>query len=278
MKDFEGKVAFVTGGASGIGLALGEAFGRLGMKVMLADVEAGALDKAVARLKAQGVAAAGVICDVSRRDAVQAAADATLAAFGKIHIVCNNAGVSVTGRIGELRPRDWDWILDINLKGVIHGTEVFTPLIERHGEGGHFVNTASMGGMISAPTHEPYTATKFAVIGMSEGWAGQLSARGIGVTVLCPAFVRTRIAESRRNQPGAGAGEPVNAAAKAAVEAGMAPEVVAGMAIEAIRATELYVFTHPEFETVVRERFDRILAAFERARLSPFLSGPGSVT
>lgn len=266
MQEFRGRTAFVTGGASGIGLAMGAAFGELGMQVMLADVEAASLDAAVARLRTRGIRADGVQCDVRQRASMQAAADATVAAFGNVHVVCNNAGVSISGAIGSIRPQDWDWIIDVNLKGVVHGVEVFTPLIEAHGDGGHFVNTASMGGLIASATHEPYIATKFAVVGMSEGWAPQLAAQGIGMTILCPGFVRTRIHESRRNQ--AGGDTRVDAAAKAAVEAGIAPETVAAQVVAAIRDGALYVFSNPGFEPAVRRRFDAVLAAFARTATS----------
>ena len=130
--------------------------------------------------------------------AFEAAALEAVAAFGKVHVVCNNAGVAVGGPIGTVRERDWDWIIDVNLKGVVYGTEMFVPLIKSHGEGGHIVNTASMAGMVSPPGMEPYCATKFAVVAMSEGWATQLAPLNIGVSVLCPGFVRTRIHESGR--------------------------------------------------------------------------------
>lgn len=270
MHNLNGKTAFITGGASGIGLAMAFSFGRRGANVMIADVETKALEAAAGQLRAEGIRTATSICDVSDRDAVQRAADATIAAFGKIHLVCNNAGVSVTGALGTISQRDWDWILGVNLRGAIHGMDVFTPLIEAHGEGGYFVNTASMGGMIASATHEPYIATKFALVGMSEGWAEQLRPKGIGMIILCPGFVRTRIFESRRNRAG-GADKPVDAAAKAAVEAGIPAGHVAEMVVEAMRDGDLYVFTNPEFEPLVRARFDRILAAFEKPKISPAL-------
>src|ERR1700748_2029444 len=188
MHDLRGKTACVTGGASGIGWAMAEAFGREGMNVMIADIEPAALAKAVDELRAKQVRAEGVVADVASRDSVRAAALQTIAKFGKVHVVCNNAGVATGGLVGTVPEKDWDWILDVNLKGVVYGMEVFTPLIESHGEGGHFVNTASMAGMVSPPTMKPYCATKFAVVAMSEGWAGQLAARNIGVSILCPGF------------------------------------------------------------------------------------------
>ena len=173
MKKLEGQTAFVTGGGSGIGLSMARSFGRAGMNVVLADIDEGALEVALADLQKRQIKAIAVKCDVASRSSVEDAAAKALEAFGKVHVVCNNAGVGVGGPIEDLRPKDWDWIIDVNLKGVVYGTEVFTPIMRAQGEGGHFVNTASMAGMVSPPGMEPYNATKFAVVAMSEGWRGQ---------------------------------------------------------------------------------------------------------
>ena len=276
MDDLRGKVAFITGGASGIGLAMAEAFGREGMSVMLADIEAGALAKAVEDLRAKQVRAEGVVADVTSRNSVREAALETIAKFGKVHVVCNNAGVGAGGEFGKVAARDWDWVIDVNLKGVVYGMEVFEPLIASHGEGGHFVNTASMAGMVSAPGMEPYTATKYAVVGMSEGWQAQLAPKNIGVSVLCPGFVKTRIHESRRNRPDAYGADTATTdgenLAEAAVMAGIPVEPVAARVVEAIKDNDLYVFTHPEFKPIVEMRFQRILAAFDKSAESQALS------
>ena len=168
MQDLNGKVAFITGGASGIGLSMAQAFGAEGMSVLLADIEEAALERALAGLRERQIRAEGVIADVASRASVEAAAEAALAAFGKVHVVCNNAGVGAGGPFGSVTPSDWDWVIDVNLKGVVYGMEAFAPLIDRHGEGGHFVNTASLAGMVSPAGMEPYCATKFAVVAMSE--------------------------------------------------------------------------------------------------------------
>jgi len=277
MKDLRGKTAFITGGASGIGYAMAEAFGRAGMNVMLADIESKALDTALESLRDLQIRAEGVVTDVARRAAIEAAAQETIAKFGKVHLVCNNAGVAVGGAIGAVPQQDWDWIIDVNLKSVVHGVEIFTPLIEKHGEGGHFVNTASMAGMVSPPELEPYCATKFAVVAMSEGWAGQLAPKNIGMSVLCPGFVRTRH-ESRRNRQadyGADAA-PVDLAAGpvagAAVLAGIPPEAVGARVMEAVQNGELYIFTHTEMGPFMAMRFQRILEAVEAAKQSPALN------
>src|SRR5579859_2400172 len=249
MKDFRGRTAFITGGASGIGLGMARAFGRAGMNVVLADIDRNAAKNAADRLAAEQIKAAPVHVDVTDRASVRSAALDAVAAFGKIHLVCNNAGVAVGGPAGTVSERDWDWIIDVNLKGVVYGMEVFTPLIKSHGEGGHFVNTASMAGMVSPPGMEPYCATKFAVVAMSEGWAEQLAPKNIGVSVLCPGFVKTRIFESRRNRPASyGPDErapPPADAPPSRVLSGIPVEPVGRRVVEAVKANELYVFTHP---------------------------------
>ncbi len=278
--DLKDKVAFITGGASGLGLSMARAFGREGMKVVLADIDEKALQTAKADLEARQIPTATVVCDVTSLTSVKSAALKAIAAFGKVHVVCNNAGVAVGGPIGEVRGRDWDWILDVNLKGVVYGVETFTPLIASHGEGGHFVNTASMAGMVSPPNMEPYTATKFAVVAMSEGWAGQLAPMGIGMSVLCPGYVRTLIHESWRNkQAEYGGAAPSNSGvaatadgAAAAVLGGIDPDVVGARVVEAIKAGELYIFTHREMRAFVEARFQSILQGFDRADASAALS------
>lgn len=278
MQDLKGKVAFITGGASGIGLAMAEAFGREGMSVMLADIEEKALTAALEDLRAKQIRAEGVVADVTSRDSLRRAALETIAKFGKVHVVCNNAGVGAGGPMGQVAERDWDWVLDVNVKGVIYGTEIFMPLIESHGEGGHFVNTASMAGMISAPGMEPYNASKFAVVAMSEGWAVQLAPKNIGVSILCPGYVKTRIHESRRNrqadygQEQAGAFLGGEGAADSPVLTGIPTGPVAARVVEAVKANELYIFTHPEFRMFVEARFQRIMAAFDASAASPALA------
>jgi NAD(P)-dependent dehydrogenase (short-subunit alcohol dehydrogenase family) len=276
MRDLSGKVAFITGGASGIGLSMAQAFGAEGMSVMLADIEAEALELALVGLRERQIRAEGVVADVTSRASVRTAADATIERFGKVHLVCNNAGVGAGGPFGTVSPGDWDWVIDVNLKGVVYGMETFAPLIEAHGEGGHFVNTASLAGMLSPPGMEPYCATKFAVVAMSEGWAQQLAPKSIGVSVLCPAFVKTRINESRRNRPGAYGPDdrppPPADAPPSPVLTGIPVEPVGRRVVEAVKANELYVFTHPGSKSAVAARFERILAAYDAAETSPALA------
>ncbi len=276
MQDLRGKTAFITGGASGIGFALAEVFGHQGMNIMLADIDAAALAEAQAALTAKQVKVASVVADVTSRDSVRAAALATIAAFGRVHLVCNNAGVGSGGEFGSIPEGDWDWVVDVNQKAVVYGMEVFVPLIASHGEGGHIVNTASMAGMLAAPGMEPYCATKFAVVAMSEGWAMQLAPKNIGVSILCPGFVQTRIYESGRNrqpQYGAPTAPDMSNFAVQAVLNGIPTAPLAARVLEGVLANELYIFTHVEFRAVVEMRFAAILAAFDRAALSPALAG-----
>jgi NAD(P)-dependent dehydrogenase (short-subunit alcohol dehydrogenase family) len=277
MQDFKGKVAFITGGASGIGYALAEAFGKAGMKVMIAGPNQNTLDAALAQLAENQIQATSVVCDVSKRADVQKAALATIAAYGKVHIVCNNAGVGVLGEIGVVEQSDWDWVIDVNIKGVIHGTEVFTPLILQHGEGGHIHSTASVAGLMSGPGGEPYSATKYAVLALTEGWRQQLAPKNIGVSVAFPGPVRTKMNDSYRNRPGGFIRRPISEEREAAYgkinELGQDPAVYAARILEAIRGNELYIITHPESKPRVEARFKAILDAYDHAAQSPALKG-----
>ena len=275
MRELAGKTAFVTGGASGIGLALGRAFAETGMKVMLADIETDALAAAVKSLHDFAPHVRGVTCDVADPLSVERAAKASYEAFGNVHVVCNNAGVAGGGGIDNISLDTWRWVLDVNLMGVLHGIRTFLPHIRAHGEGGHIVNTASMAGMLRSPGLSPYAASKFAVVAMSEGLAAQLKPLGIGVTVLCPGFVRTRISESGRNRPArygpTQAPDPASPAGALAariaelVQSGIDPSDVAARVLTAIREDELYVFPHPHLRTELEERFAAILAALDKA-------------
>jgi NAD(P)-dependent dehydrogenase (short-subunit alcohol dehydrogenase family) len=274
MRELAGKTAFVTGGASGIGLALGRAFAEAGMKVMLADVEADALAAAVKSLHNVGPDVRGVVCDVADSSSVEDAAKASHEAFGNVHVVCNNAGVAAGGGIDHISLDNWRWVLDVNLMGVLHGIRSFLPHIRQHGEGGHIVNTASMAGMNNGMGLSPYAASKFAVVAMSEGLAAQLKPLGIGVSVLCPSYVRTGIGESGRNRPQRyGASQTPDPASPtgqmiaqiaARLQAGLDPSDVAARVLAAIRKDELYVFTHPGMRGEVDERFAAIQAAMDR--------------
>jgi NAD(P)-dependent dehydrogenase (short-subunit alcohol dehydrogenase family) len=278
MMDLASKTAFVTGGASGIGLALGQALAEEGMNVMLADIEGDALAAALASLSDAGLKNVSCIaCDVADPASVEQAAEATFRAFGAVHVVCNNAGVGGGSGIDDISVETWRWVLDVNLMGVLHGVRTFLPHIRAHGQGGHIVNTASMAGLNSGLGFSAYSASKFAVVNMSEGLAGELEPFDIGVTVVCPGFVRTRISESGRNRqerygprpipaPGSHA-ERLTAALADLSKNGMAPLVVAKRIVAAIRRNELYVFTHagPQWRSELEQRFNNILQAMDRA-------------
>jgi NAD(P)-dependent dehydrogenase (short-subunit alcohol dehydrogenase family) len=275
VQDLAGKAAFVTGGASGIGFALGQAFAAAGMKVMLADIDADALAEAVEILGNAQEEVRGVLCDVADSGSVQRAARSSFDAFGNVHVVCNNAGVAGLSGIDDISLENWRWVLDVNLMGVLHGVQAFLPHIRAHGQGGHIVNTASMAGMQSEIGFSPYATSKFGVVAMSEGLSKQLRPLGIGVTVLCPSFVRTRIADGGRNRPQRyGPSEipaPESAAGRMGAEirrlldSGIEPAEVAALAVNAIREDELYVFTHPEWFFEIENRFAAIQAAMRKA-------------
>jgi len=241
--------------------------------VMLADIEADALAAAVDGLGGTGAAVRGVTCDVTSPASLEQAAAATLDAFGKVHVLCNNAGVGGGSSIDAISVETWRWVLDVNLMGVVHGVRAFLPHLRAHGEGGHIVNTASMAGIISGFGLSPYTASKFAVVAMSEGLAVDVAPFGIGVSVLCPGFVRTRIGESQRNRPQrygpaqipapGSPGSAIAAEVIARVQSGMDPDAVASQVLRAMQEDRLYVFTHPGFRAETEQRFATILRAME---------------
>ena len=273
-----GDVAVVTGAASGIGRALADQFVADGMKVVLADVEQGALDTAVAELEAAGAEVVGVRTDVSRFEAVEALRDATLEAFGAVHVVCNNAGVGTGGTSWELGLEEWDWVIGVDLYGVIHGVKAFMPLLVEQGEG-HMVNTASMAGTISAAFMGPYNVAKHGVVTLSETMFSELQMleSPVGVSVLCPGWVKTQIHKSDRNKPepvGSGLDHEAEAETPEAAElrqlmsdtiegfiaGGIEPAEVARMVHDAIVAKTFYIFTHPEWVAVAKERMEHLVA------------------
>ena len=266
MDDLQGKVAVITGGASGIGRAVAERAAAEGMKIVLGDIEEGSLARAVDDLAAAGAEAVGVRTDVADRASVEALRDRALDRFGAVHLVHNNAGIGLGGPIWEVTEEDWRWILGVNLWGVIHGVATFAPLLIEQGEG-HIVNTASIAGLIVAPFLGPYNATKQAVVAISETLYKDLQAVGapVGVSVLCPGFVQTRIAESDRNRPDwapdrdtMGAAE-VQGVVQNLVDGGIAPATVADRVIDAVRTNTFYILTHPELDIAITTRFDDIV-------------------
>jgi NAD(P)-dependent dehydrogenase (short-subunit alcohol dehydrogenase family) len=279
MKDLAGKTAFVTGAASGIGLGVATSLAQAGVKVMLCDIEQSALDGAVARLRETNADVDGVKADVSLKAELQKAADATLERYGEVHIVHNNAGVGGPGGYGAWNDAGWDWTIGVNLMAVIWGVEIFGPLIERHGQGGHIVNTASIAGMISG-SGNAYNVTKYGVVSLSEGLRVELAPRGIGVSVLCPGFIRTNIVSSMRNlqdrykdavsfvgEVGERGELPVWLnGIRDRVDAGIDPLYVGDLVREGIENDWAYIFTDNEFEPYIDARFANIKAGFDRIR------------
>ena len=271
MKDLSKRVAVVTGAASGIGYALAERFADEGMRVVLADVEEKALAMASEKLAARGAAALAVRTDVANPADVQALAEATLARFGAVHVLCNNAGVGGdVAPVWELPLDSWRWVLDVNFWGVVHGVRTFVPIMLRQDSEGHIVNTASMAGHLSMPLLGPYHATKFAVVSLTESLHYELALANakLKASVLCPGFVRTNIMESERNRPAhlrtavppAEVSQALRSAFQSVVAAGIAPSVVAERVLEAIREERFYVFPHPEMLAAVRHRMETLLA------------------
>jgi NAD(P)-dependent dehydrogenase (short-subunit alcohol dehydrogenase family) len=269
MKEFKDKVAVITGAASGIGRALAERCVQEGMKVVLADVEAATLTKAEADMKASGATVLAVRTDVSQAGDVEALAHKTMEIFGAVHLLCNNAGVATGGSIWESTVAEWEWVLGVNLWGVIHGVRVFVPLMLAQDLECHIVNTASMAGLISGPGVGAYKVSKHGVVTLSETLHHELAERGakVKVSVLCPGIVNTRIMESGRNRPGhLPPTEPLGPASGAQwealrqlVPAGMPPGQVADAVFEALRKEQFYILTHPEGKEAVRTRMEDIL-------------------
>jgi NAD(P)-dependent dehydrogenase (short-subunit alcohol dehydrogenase family) len=274
MKELAGKTAFVTGAASGIGLGIATALAQAGAKVMLCDIEEDALAKAVKQLRLTNVDVDAVKADVSLKAELQAAAEATVARYGKVHVLVNNAGVGG----GGWTDASWNWTLGVNLMATVWGIEIFGPLIGEHGEGGHIVSTASIAGLIASGNHA-YEVSKYGVVALSEGLRPELAPRGIGVSVLCPGFVRTEIMTSGRNLPKRfereGTFREVPTSGPIAERIKMVRERVAG-GIDPLYVGELvregiendwpYIFTELEFEPLVEKRFAAIKQGFDQIR------------
>ena len=272
MKTFAGRTAFVTGGANGVGIGLVRQLLNEGCKVAIADIRRDSIDRALRTLDNREVM--GVELDVSSRDAFRAAADEVEAAFGPVSILCNNAGVNLFQPIEESSYDDWDWLLGVNLHGVINGVMTFVPrMVDRvkagTQQGGHVVNTASMAAFLAAGTPGIYNTTKFAVRGLSESLHYSLLKYGIGVSVLCPGLVKSYIYASDDIRPDAlkAGARPVNHEAVERLagvhEFGMEPDVIGARVIEAMRANRLHIFSHPDHQAELRGLFDEILAEYQ---------------
>jgi NAD(P)-dependent dehydrogenase (short-subunit alcohol dehydrogenase family) len=280
MKNFQDKVAVITGGASGFGREFANVGAKLGMKLVLADVQQDALDQATSDLEAQGVQVLAIRCDVSKAEEVQALADATIAKYGAVHLLFNNAGVGAGGLVWENTLADWEWVLGVNLWGVIHGLHVFTPLMlecakNDTGYQGHIVNTASMAGLLNAPTMGIYSLSKHAVVSISESLYQDLKLieAPIGASVLCPFFVPTGINQSDRNRPDQLKNTAELTASqrmsqwltdKAVSAETESAAQVAELTFEAIRNDTFYIYSHPAKLHDVQKRMEDIAGSATR--------------
>ncbi len=261
MQEFEGRVAVVTGAASGIGLAVASRLAQEGMRVVLADIERGPLADAVAKLEGAGHEVLGVPTDVSKWEDLQRLADRTVSTFGQVNVVHNNAGVVRAGRLEELTLADWEWVIGVDLWSVIYGVKTFLPLIRKAGEG-HIVNTASSAGLQASSEIGPYNVAKFGVVALTETLQLELAAdqSAIGASVLCPGAIDTQITESERNRPEPAAETETNRRfskmAGQVVGQGHSPESVAELVLAGIRDQSFWILTHPEWIDVLRRRVE----------------------
>ena len=267
MDDLRGKVAVITGGASGIGRALAERFAAEGMKLVLADIDSVAMRSVEVALAEGGTEVLTVVCDTSLEAEMQALADATMERFGGAHVLCNNAGVVGKGDAWRGPFSAWEWVIGINLYGVIHGIRAFLPIMEDQGEG-HIVNTASMAGLMALPGAAPYNVTKTGVVALSEGLYLELKATGspVRVSALCPGFVKTNLIDGQRWADRLGSEPPaaqspmtqmMDAVLKQGVEDGIDASVVADEVVDAIRTERFWILTHLEMRQAPVERMQR---------------------
>ncbi|MDA9957977.1 SDR family NAD(P)-dependent oxidoreductase [Gammaproteobacteria bacterium] len=280
MFKFEGRTAVISGGAEGIGLSIAKALGEQKMNIVLADIDEKNLLKSAAELESLGIPVLAALLDVADEMQWKSVAEKAVKRFGKVHMVVNNAGVGGdSGPIEIQETEGWQWALGVNLMGVVYGAKVMTPLIKDHGEGGWILNVSSMAGMGGVPYSGAYTASKAAVVALSESWAAELQDKRIGVSVLCPAFVQTRIYDSERNRPDKYKSEnyqienesSFSKQTKQMVKDGIDVSIVGKRVVEAINHGELYIFTHPNYRQVNQERFNGIDEAFARSAESPLL-------
>jgi NAD(P)-dependent dehydrogenase (short-subunit alcohol dehydrogenase family) len=282
--EFAGKTAIISGGAGGIGFALAEEFGQLGMNIVIADIDQAQLAEAKQKLQDANVQVLACPLDVTNYQQWEDTVAAAEAKFGDIHMLVNNAGVGgVPGSIEETKLETWKWVMDVNVMGVVNGTQAVGPSMKRHGQGGWIINVASMAGMNGVPYSGAYAASKAAVVSMSESWAAELKKYKIAVSALCPAFVQTRIHESLRNlQPeykevkeqGSNRKQSANGVNKAKdlVESGIPTSVLAKRVVEALQSGQAYIFTHPNFRAPIAYRSSLLDAAFADAENSPIVS------
>jgi NAD(P)-dependent dehydrogenase (short-subunit alcohol dehydrogenase family) len=271
MKDFKDKVAVITGGASGLGLAMARRFAAEGMKLVLADIEEEALRKVETEFRKAGTPVIGIRTDVSRAQDMERLAEKTLATFGGVHLLCNNAGVGPGGVLWENTVADWEWVLGVNVWGVIHGVRVFLPIMLRQDAESHVVNTASVAGLLSVPNMGIYCVSKHAVVTLTECLYHDVAQRSsrVGVSLLCPAYVPTGIIDSERNRPALlrnaqRVKTPEELAReevmRKAVQSGkISAEQVAEMVFDAVQSKRFYILTHPKIKGAIQMRMEDIL-------------------
>jgi len=267
MDNFDNKVAFITGGASGVGLGQAKVFGAAGVKVVIADIRQDHLDEAVATLREQRAAVHAIKLDITDRAAYARAADETERVFGPVQLLFNTAGVSVFGPLEKSSYADYDWMMGVNFGGVVNGIQTFVPRMIKLGKGGHIVNTASVAAFLAGGPAGIYSASKFAVRGLSEALRTELAKYDIGVSVLCPANVNTNIAESVATRPahlkdsGYRVDDEVINSLKTLYAAGMDPEELARHVLTGVRRNDLYIIPYPEVRAALQAHFDAVLAA-----------------
>ena len=279
MFKFEGRTAVISGGAEGIGLSIAKALGEQKMNIVLADIDEKNLLKSAAELESLGIPVLAALLDVADEMQWKSVAEKAVERFGKVHMVVNAGVGGDSGPIENQETEGWQWALGVNLMGVVYGAKVMTPLIKDHGEGGWILNVSSMAGMGGVPYSGAYTASKAAVVALSESWAAELQDKRIGVSVLCPAFVQTRIYDSERNRPDKYKSEnyqienesSFSKQTKQMVKDGIDVSIVGKRVVEAINHGELYIFTHPNYRQVNQQRFNGIDEAFARSAQSPLL-------
>ena len=271
MKDVTGKTALITGGASGIGLGMAKAFANAGMKVIVADLRQDHLDEALAYFYQAGQTVHAICVDVADRTAMAEMAREAESVFGPVQLLCNNAGINILRPLDEADYADWDWLISVNLGGVVNSLVNFIPRMKAHGQGGHIVNTSSIAGIVAGPATGVYSATKFAIRGLSESLRYDLAPYGIGVSVLCPGTVATNLHQSEGNRQNRFVGD-LDAKATANREltgklfaqvlpTGMDPLEVGEKALLGIQRNDFHILPHPEFREEFQEAFDEIIAA-----------------
>lgn len=264
MQELHGKAAFITGGANGIGHAIATRFAKEGVRLAIADIDLKAAERTCKEIEASGTRAIPIQCDVTSEESLVGALETASAALGAIHLLVNNAGAFAVSPLEETTRRDWEWLLEINVIGVVNGLHVFLPHMRAHGEPAHIINTASVAGHLSGPGLSVYTASKFAVVGLTECLRAELADTQIGVSLLCPGVVKTGLIESsRENRPERHGGRDADFGVDVAsiTANGIDPAEIGDRVVEAVKAEQFYIFTHPDLQPRFKARFDRILSA-----------------